>query len=96
MAPVRSHTYLQWHLSSCKCVEVGLRAVAWLLIFKNRRLSGLDEPILTCFSLLLEQEEHHLMEVDSFVEEHGKEYLTVKVIRPDDEVENAEARNLGM
>lgn len=36
------------------------------------------------------------MEVDSFVEEHAKEYLTVKVIGPDDEVENAEARNLGM
>lgn len=36
------------------------------------------------------------MEVDTFVEEHGKEYLAVKVIGPDDEVENAEARNLGM
>lgn len=36
------------------------------------------------------------MEVDSFVEEHGREYLTVQVIGPDDEVENAEARNLGM
>uniref|UniRef100_A0A8C3E6A6 Procollagen-lysine,2-oxoglutarate 5-dioxygenase 1 n=1 Tax=Corvus moneduloides TaxID=1196302 RepID=A0A8C3E6A6_CORMO len=32
----------------------------------------------------------------SEVEEHGKEYLTVKVIGPEDEMENAEARNLGM
>lgn len=36
------------------------------------------------------------MQVDSFVEEHGKEYLAVKVIGPDDGVENAVARNLGM
>lgn len=36
------------------------------------------------------------MQVDSFVKKHGKEYLAVKVIGPDDEMENAEARNLGM
>lgn len=37
-----------------------------------------------------------MMEVDSFIKEHGKDYLTTKVIGPDDEVESAEARNLGM
>ena len=36
------------------------------------------------------------MQVDSFVKEHSKEYLAMKVIGLDDEVGNAEARNLGM
>ncbi|XP_068027492.1 procollagen-lysine,2-oxoglutarate 5-dioxygenase 1 [Anomalospiza imberbis] len=60
------------------------------------RLRNLHYPKQRIQLFIHNHEEHHLMEVDSFVEEHGKEYLTVKVIGPDDEVENAEARNLGM
>lgn len=74
----------------------GFKSCCLATHFQEQKAEWSGWAYITCFSLLLEQEEHHLMEVDSFVEEHGKEYLTVKVIRPDDEVENAEARNLGM
>ncbi|NWU45524.1 PLOD1 dioxygenase, partial [Hylia prasina] len=60
------------------------------------RLRNLHYPKQRIQLFIHIHEEHHLMEVDSFVEEHGREYLNVKVIGPDDEVENAEARNLGM
>nr|XP_054503682.1 procollagen-lysine,2-oxoglutarate 5-dioxygenase 1 [Agelaius phoeniceus] len=60
------------------------------------RLRNLRYPKQRIQLFIHNHEEHHLMEVDSFVEEHGTEYLAVKVIGPDDEVENAEARNLGM
>lgn len=42
------------------------------------------------------QEEHHLSQVEEFVEDHGEEYRSIKVIGPDDHVENADARNMGM
>uniref|UniRef100_A0A672U1R7 Procollagen-lysine,2-oxoglutarate 5-dioxygenase 1 n=1 Tax=Strigops habroptila TaxID=2489341 RepID=A0A672U1R7_STRHB len=60
------------------------------------RLRNLRYPKQRIQLFIHNHEQHHLMQVDSFVKEHGKEYLAVKVIGPDDEVENAEARNLGM
>uniref|UniRef100_A0A8C3JMW5 Procollagen-lysine,2-oxoglutarate 5-dioxygenase 1 n=1 Tax=Calidris pygmaea TaxID=425635 RepID=A0A8C3JMW5_9CHAR len=60
------------------------------------RLRNLHYPKQQIQLFIHNHEQHHLMQVDSFVKEHGKEYLAIKVIGPDDEVENAEARNLGM
>uniref|UniRef100_A0A8C4UWL6 Procollagen-lysine,2-oxoglutarate 5-dioxygenase 1 n=1 Tax=Falco tinnunculus TaxID=100819 RepID=A0A8C4UWL6_FALTI len=60
------------------------------------RLRNLHYPKQRIQLFIHNHEQHHLKQVDSFVKKHGKEYLAVKVIGPDDEVENAEARNLGM
>uniref|UniRef100_A0A8V5HGL2 Procollagen-lysine,2-oxoglutarate 5-dioxygenase 1 n=1 Tax=Melopsittacus undulatus TaxID=13146 RepID=A0A8V5HGL2_MELUD len=60
------------------------------------RLRNLHYPKRRIQLFIHNHEQHHLTQVDSFVKEHGKEYLAVKVIGPDDEMENAEARNLGM
>lgn len=42
------------------------------------------------------QEEHHLSQVSSFVDKHGQEYRSLKVMGPQDNLENADARNLSM
>uniref|UniRef100_A0A669QQT3 Procollagen-lysine,2-oxoglutarate 5-dioxygenase 1 n=1 Tax=Phasianus colchicus TaxID=9054 RepID=A0A669QQT3_PHACC len=60
------------------------------------RLRNLHYPKQRIQIFIHNHEQHHSMQVDSFVKEHSKEYLAMKVIGPDDEVENAEARNLGM
>ncbi|OXB77322.1 UNVERIFIED_CONTAM: hypothetical protein H355_002314 [Colinus virginianus] len=60
------------------------------------RLRDLHYPKQRIQIFIHNHEQHHSMQVDSFVKEHSKEYLAMKVIGPDDEVENAEARNLGM
>ncbi|NXT03746.1 PLOD1 dioxygenase, partial [Jacana jacana] len=60
------------------------------------RLRNLHYPKQRIQLFIHNHEQHHLMQVDSFVKDHGKEYLAIKVIGPDDEMENAEARNLGM
>ena len=39
---------------------------------------------------------YHTAQVDAFIEEHGKEYQSVKLIRDDDNVKEWHARNLGM
>jgi len=39
---------------------------------------------------------YHTAQVDAFIEEHGKEYQSVKLIRDDDNVKEWHARNLGI
>lgn len=42
------------------------------------------------------QAEYHAKQLDGFIEAHGKEYKSVKVIRHDENVKEWHARNLGM
>lgn len=39
---------------------------------------------------------YHAAQIDAFIEKHGKEYQSVKLIRNDDNVKEWHARNLGM
>nr|XP_006127968.1 procollagen-lysine,2-oxoglutarate 5-dioxygenase 1 [Pelodiscus sinensis] len=60
------------------------------------RLQNLQYPKKRTQLFIHNHEQHHLSRVDTFVKEHGKEYHTVKVIGPENHVENADARNMGM
>ena len=42
------------------------------------------------------QAEYHAKQIDGFIESHGKEYKSVKLIRHEDNVKEWHARNLGM
>ncbi|XP_015680219.1 procollagen-lysine,2-oxoglutarate 5-dioxygenase 1, partial [Protobothrops mucrosquamatus] len=42
------------------------------------------------------KEKHHLSQVSSFVDEHGQEYRSLKVMGPEENLENADARNVSM
>ncbi|XP_077168253.1 procollagen-lysine,2-oxoglutarate 5-dioxygenase 1 [Paroedura picta] len=61
-----------------------------------QRLQKLNYPKTRIQLFIHNHEEHHLSQVDEFVEEHGEEYRSVKVIGPEDRVENAHARNMGI
>uniref|UniRef100_A0ACB8EEG2 Procollagen-lysine,2-oxoglutarate 5-dioxygenase 1 n=1 Tax=Sphaerodactylus townsendi TaxID=933632 RepID=A0ACB8EEG2_9SAUR len=61
-----------------------------------QRLQKLHYPKKRIQLFIHNHEEHHLSQVDEFLEEHGEEYHAVKVIGPDDHVENADARNMGI
>nr|XP_008165440.1 procollagen-lysine,2-oxoglutarate 5-dioxygenase 1 [Chrysemys picta bellii] len=60
------------------------------------RLQNLQYPKNRTQLFIHNHEQHHLSRVDTFVKEHGKEYHAVKVIGPEDHVENADARNMGV
>ncbi|XP_006016301.1 procollagen-lysine,2-oxoglutarate 5-dioxygenase 1, partial [Alligator sinensis] len=61
-----------------------------------KRLQTLHYPKKQTQLFIHNHEEHHRSQVDTFVKEHGKEYRAIRVIGPDDQLENAEARHLGM
>uniref|UniRef100_A0A7M4G095 Procollagen-lysine,2-oxoglutarate 5-dioxygenase 1 n=1 Tax=Crocodylus porosus TaxID=8502 RepID=A0A7M4G095_CROPO len=61
-----------------------------------KRLQTLHYPKKRTQLFIHNHEEHHRLQVDTFVKEHGKEYHAIKVIGPDEQLENAEARHLGM
>ncbi|XP_074831725.1 procollagen-lysine,2-oxoglutarate 5-dioxygenase 1 isoform X2 [Carettochelys insculpta] len=60
------------------------------------RLQNLQYPKKCTQLFIHNHEQHHQSQVDTFVKEHSKEYHTVKVIGPENHVENAEARNMGV
>ncbi|EMP41512.1 Procollagen-lysine,2-oxoglutarate 5-dioxygenase 1, partial [Chelonia mydas] len=60
------------------------------------RLQNLQYPKKRTQLFIHNHEQLHLSRVDTFVKEHGKEYHAVKVIGPEDHVENADARNMGV
>lgn len=41
------------------------------------------------------QEQHHKLQVEQFLAEHGSEYQSVKLVGPEERMPNAEARNMG-
>lgn len=41
------------------------------------------------------QEQHHKAQVEQFLAEHGGEYQSVKLVGPEVQVANADARNMG-
>lgn len=41
------------------------------------------------------QEQHHKAQVERFLAEHGGEYQSVKLLGPEMQVANADARNMG-
>ncbi|XP_028597444.2 procollagen-lysine,2-oxoglutarate 5-dioxygenase 1 isoform X2 [Podarcis muralis] len=61
-----------------------------------QRLRKLRYPKKRIQLFIHNREEHHLDQVEEFVNEHGQEYRSVKVVGPDDHVENADGRNMGM
>uniref|UniRef100_A0A7M4F7B3 Procollagen-lysine,2-oxoglutarate 5-dioxygenase 1 n=1 Tax=Crocodylus porosus TaxID=8502 RepID=A0A7M4F7B3_CROPO len=61
-----------------------------------KRLQTLHYPKKRTQLFIHNHEEHHRLQVDTFVKEHGKEYHAIKVIGPDEQLENAEARHLGI
>ncbi|XP_066493442.1 procollagen-lysine,2-oxoglutarate 5-dioxygenase 1 [Tiliqua scincoides] len=61
-----------------------------------QRLQALHYPKKRIQLFIHNHEEHHLSQVDSFVDEHGQKYRSVKVIGPNDHVKNADARNMGV
>uniref|UniRef100_A0A452I446 Procollagen-lysine,2-oxoglutarate 5-dioxygenase 1 n=1 Tax=Gopherus agassizii TaxID=38772 RepID=A0A452I446_9SAUR len=60
------------------------------------RLQNFQYPKKRTQLFIHNHEQHHQSRVDTFVKEHGKEYHAVKVIGPEDHMENADARNMGM
>ncbi|XP_077693558.1 procollagen-lysine,2-oxoglutarate 5-dioxygenase 1 isoform X2 [Eretmochelys imbricata] len=60
------------------------------------RLQNLQYPKKRTQLFIHNHEQLHLSRVDTFVKEHGKDYHAVKVIGPEDHVENADARNMGV
>ncbi|XP_026549940.1 procollagen-lysine,2-oxoglutarate 5-dioxygenase 1-like [Notechis scutatus] len=61
-----------------------------------KRLQLLRYPKKKIHLFIHNHEEHHLPQVSSFVEKHGQEYRSLKVMGPEDHLENAEARRLCM
>ena len=50
---------------------------------------------LICSSPSHLQEQHHKLEVERFLAEHGSEYQSVKLVGPEMRMANADARNMG-
>lgn len=61
-----------------------------------QRLQALHYPKKRIQLFIHNHEEHHLSQVDSFVDEHGQKYRSVKVIGPNNHMKNADARNMGV
>ncbi|KAM3824071.1 LOW QUALITY PROTEIN: procollagen-lysine,2-oxoglutarate 5-dioxygenase 1 [Vipera latastei] len=61
-----------------------------------KRLQLLRYPKKKIHLFIHNHERHHLSQVSSFVEKHGQEYRSLKVMGPEDNLENADARNLSM
>ncbi|XP_042333915.1 procollagen-lysine,2-oxoglutarate 5-dioxygenase 1 isoform X2 [Sceloporus undulatus] len=60
------------------------------------RLQKLRYPKRRIQLFIHNREEHHLSQVNTFVNGHREEYRWVKVVGPEDRVENADARNMGI
>ncbi|XP_067423547.1 procollagen-lysine,2-oxoglutarate 5-dioxygenase 1 [Emydura macquarii macquarii] len=60
------------------------------------RLLNLQYPKNRTWLFIHNHEQLHLSLVETFVKEHNKEYHRVKVVGPEDHLENADARNMGM
>uniref|UniRef100_A0A8C8RQX8 Procollagen-lysine,2-oxoglutarate 5-dioxygenase 1 n=1 Tax=Pelusios castaneus TaxID=367368 RepID=A0A8C8RQX8_9SAUR len=60
------------------------------------RLQNLQYPTNRTRLFIHNHEQHHLSLVDTFVKKHSKEYHSVKLIGPEDQMENADARNMGL
>lgn len=49
-----------------------------------------------CLFLLSLQEAHHEGQLSSFVKDHGSLYQDVKLVGPEEEMDQAASRNLGL
>ncbi|KAF7239300.1 Procollagen-lysine,2-oxoglutarate 5-dioxygenase 1 [Varanus komodoensis] len=61
-----------------------------------QRLQKLRYPKKRIQLLIHNHEAHHLAQVGAFVSGRGQDYRSVKVIGPENQVENADARNVGL
>ncbi|TFK13688.1 microtubule-associated protein 2 [Platysternon megacephalum] len=93
--------------TGCTVCDEGLRSLTgfkvrvdayleWQRPGANKRIHSHVTYSSLCVISLCVQEQHHLSRVDTFVKEHGEEYHAVQVIGPEDHVENADARNMGV
>uniref|UniRef100_A0A6J0SN88 Procollagen-lysine,2-oxoglutarate 5-dioxygenase 1 n=1 Tax=Pogona vitticeps TaxID=103695 RepID=A0A6J0SN88_9SAUR len=61
-----------------------------------QRLQKLHYPKRRILLFIHNHEKHHLPQVDAFVHAHGQEYRSLKVVGPEDHLENADARNMAV
>ena len=45
---------------------------------------------------MIKQAVYHAKQIDGFIDVHGKDYLSVKLVRHEENVKEWHARNLGM
>uniref|UniRef100_A0A8D0GZQ9 Procollagen-lysine,2-oxoglutarate 5-dioxygenase 1 n=1 Tax=Sphenodon punctatus TaxID=8508 RepID=A0A8D0GZQ9_SPHPU len=60
------------------------------------RLQKLQYPKKRTQLFIHNREDHHASQVDAFVKEHGRDYRSVKAIGPEQLMETADARNMGV
>ena len=60
------------------------------------RSNGIWTELLMRNEIELLKASYHTAQVDAFIEKHGKEYESVKLIRDSDNIKEWHARNLGM
>nr|XP_021504831.1 procollagen-lysine,2-oxoglutarate 5-dioxygenase 1 [Meriones unguiculatus] len=92
-------------LRSLKGIEDGALPIVLVGVFIEQptpflslfflRLLRLRYPQKQMRLFIHNQEQHHKLQVEQFLTEHGSEYQSVKLVGPEERMPNAEARNMG-